>query len=487
MSQHTIGIDIGTQSLKAVVTSAGMAVSGEASVAYRPDFPRPGWAEQHPALWIDALKPAIGAALEAAGLEPADVGALGIAGQLDGCLPVDSATRPLGPCIIWMDRRATEAVAGLPAEAIMAKSGVVLDATHMAAKIRWLKAHHPEAARIARYHQPVSFLVARLTGRQVFDHALASTTMLYNLTDGAFDAELCGIFGIAPDELPEIARSETVADSLSSDGAALTGLPRGIPVAVGTGDDFSNPLGAGVVAPGRVVAALGTAEVVGAVHDLAVTDPGALVETHGYAGAKFFIENPGWLSGGVLSWFVRSFRLLSVGELDALAATAAPGSDGLTFLPALSGAMAPEWVAEARGAFYGLTPAHGTGAMARAVLEGCAFAMRDVVDRLDEMGVDTTRVLLLGGGARSRLWAEIRAGVLDRPVDLSAVSDASPLGAALLAAVASGQEESLASGAAQLDRLRETLDPHSDDVGAYEEAYRRYRDLFAALKPLYRR
>src|SRR5262249_54520715 len=247
-----------------------------------------------------------------------------------------------------------------------------------------------------------------------------STTMVYSLWDRALDAELCTLFDIEPGELPVIDRAEAVAGALDGAGAALTGLPPGIPVAVGTGDDFSNPLGAGVVEPGRAVVTLGTAEVVGAVHASAVIDKRALVETHGYAGGRYFIENPGWLSGGALAWFIETFGLTDVAELDRLAAEAPPGARGLTFLPAPSGAMAPEWISAARGAFYGLTAAHGRTHLARALLEGCAFAMRDVVERLEALGVEAGRLLLLGGGARSRIWARIRADLLQRPAEVAA-------------------------------------------------------------------
>ena len=480
-----LGIDIGTQSLKAVVLGEGLTPLGSGAAAYQPQFPQPLWAEQDPRLWLDALRPAIGQALVEAGIAAAEVGALGIAGQLDGCLPVDRKGEAMGPCLIWMDRRASAETTGVPAETVMAKGGVVLDASHMAAKMRWLKRHHGNARDIACFHQPTSFVVARLTGRAVLDHAVASTSMLYNLWDRRLDPELCEMFGIEPSELPEIDASEAVAGGLSAAGAALTGLKPGIPVAVGTGDDFSNALGAGVVRPGRVIVSLGTAEVVGAVHGTAVIDKGALVETHGYAGERFFIENPGWLSGGALAWAIRILRLTGVEELNELAGQAPPGADGVTFLPALSGAMAPEWVAEARGCFYGLTAAHGPEHLTRAVLEGCAFAMRDVVDRLTALGVDTGRVRLLSGGARSRVWAEIRAGLLDRPVEVAAVSDSSPLGAALLAAVAAGAEPSLDSAADKLAPRTVEIEPVSGHRGAYEEAYQRYRRLFTALKPVF--
>jgi len=477
-----VGIDVGTQSLKAVVTSDDLVVRGEGSVAYQPVYPRPGWAEQDPRLWEDALGPAIAVALDEARCDAGAVRGIGIAGQLDGCVAVDAAGRALGPALPWLDRRAEAETAGLPAAHVRAHTGVVLDPTHMAAKIRWMKRR---GVRAVRFHQPVSYLVARLTGEHVFDHALASTTMLYRLAERTWDAGLLEMFGIGAEELPRIAEAEACAGPLGAGGAVLTGLREGTPVAVGTGDDFANPLGAGLTAPGRVAVTLGTAEVVGALHERPLVDPGALVETHGYPGGLWFIENPGWLSGGALSWFVDTWGLADVAALDRLAAAAPPGSGGVVFLPALSGAMTPEWVAGARGCFYGLTPAHGTAHMARAVLEGCAFAMRDVVERLDALGVDAGALLFIGGGARSRLWTQMRADLTGLPGTVPRRTATSPLGAAVLGAVAGGVARSLADAAALVGGGGLRVEPDPAVRGAYDDAYGLYRRLFEALRPLY--
>ncbi len=478
-----IGIDIGTQSLKAVVCDRELGVLGEASSAYQPVFPRPGWAQQDPRLWEQALAPAIAGALDGAGLRPDDVTALGIAGQLDGCVAVDSAGQPLAPALIWMDRRAVAEMVGVPAEEIRRRAGVVADATHMAAKIRWLQRHGPAGA--VRYHQPVSYLVQRLTGVERIDHALASTTMLYSLEARDYDPVLLALFGIDRRLLPPIADAATRAGELNAKGASLTGLPAGIPVAVGTGDDFANPLGAGLAAPGRAVVAIGTAEVVGALDPRPLLDPEALVETHAYIGAQYFIENPGWLSGGAVGWFCGVHRLADPAELDRLAAAVPAGAEGLTFLPALSGAMAPRWVAEARGCYYGLSAAHGTAHMARALLEGCAFAMRDVIDRLRAMGVTIDALLLLGGGAKSGLWAQIRADLTGLPVQIPEITDTSPIGAAVLAAVAAGLQPDVATAASRVGRVARTIEPDQGARSAYDAAYARYRRLFTALEPLF--
>ena len=293
-----LGIDVGTQSLKVVVTGDDLAVRGEASGGYSTHHPRPGWAEQDPRDWEAALGPTVAEALAVAGLEPADIRAIGVAGQLDGCIGVNPAGEPIAPCIIWFDRRATaelpDWVTGDGADEFARTTGLVADASHMAAKIRWLERHQPGAAR---YHQPVSYLVERLTGAYVFDHGLASTTMVYGLSTRDFDSGLLETFGIERGQLPALAEASAGAGELSAAGAALTGLRPGTPVAVGTGDDFATPLGAGLVAPGLMACVLGTGEVVGALSEQAVLDGRGLVETHCYANPCFFIENPGGCPG----------------------------------------------------------------------------------------------------------------------------------------------------------------------------------------------
>lgn len=480
-----LGVDIGTQTLKACVIDRDMSVRGRAARRYPLDYPRPGWVEQDPALWERALGPAIAESIVAAGARPADVEAVAFCGQLDGCIPVDADGAALSPCITWVDRRATGEIADVPADLVRQTAGLVLDPVHLAAKARWLKRHGRAARPIARFHQPVSYIVERLTGEAVVDHSLASTSMGYCLDRRAYDSALLDRFELAEKELPRIAAAESVAGTLTERGAGLTGLPQGIPVAVGTGDDFATPLGGGLATPGRAVASLGTGEVVGALHDKPLRDPGALVETHVYPGGASFIENPGWLAGGAVVWLAAVLEMTDFYAMDGLAAQVAPGCDGVTFIPALSGAMSPQWQPDARGCFYGLTPAHGRGHMIRAVLEGCAFAMRDVVDHLTGMGVATESLLVLGGGARSALWTQMRADVAKRDVEVPADIDCAPIGAAMLAAVASGIFASLPAAARALDNTTRRLHAQPDRADAYDAAYERYRALFRTLTPLF--
>lgn len=485
-----VGVDVGSQSLKAVVLDDGLKVIGFGRRAYTVAFPRPGWAEQSPAIWEDALGPAIAEALDKASRSPGDIRALGIAGQLDGCLPTAADGTALGPCLIWMDRRADAVLDGVRQRLgdidIRTRTGANLDGSHLAPKIRWCLDHLPAARQAAVFHQPVSYLVARLTGARVMDHGLASTSLVYDLAGADYADDLLAAFDIERDRLPGLAPSEALAGNLTASGAALTGLPAGTPVAVGTGDDFSTPLGGGVVEPGIVANVLGTAEVTGALDPRPLIDRSGLLETHRFVGSSLnYIENPGWICGGALEWLRRLLSLADFQAFDAAAASVPPGSDGLLFLPALTGAMTPEWIADARGCFYGLTPSHGAGHFTRAALEGTAFGLRDVATCLVEMGVAVERVRVLGGGGNSRIWAQIRADVTRRPVQRVRLTDTSAVGAGMLAAVACGAYGDLAAAAREAGEVMETIDPRPAAADAYDEAYARYRRLFAALKPMF--
>lgn len=470
---HVFGIDVGTQSLKVIAVDAGLQILGEASWPYATHRPGPDAAEQDPADWEAALGPAIAELVAQVGA-PA---AIAIGAQLDGCIAVDAAGEPLHRALIWQDRRATAHVR--VADRVFALAGQVADPSHLAAKAAYLRAAGVAAAR---WHQPTSYLVERLAGVAAIDHSLASTTMLYDLHARAWSPELCAAYGIAPSELPAILDTCAIAGTLSARGAALTGLAAGTPVATGTGDDFATPLGAGIVAPGSVVCAIGTAEVVGAISSTLVLDRAAaepMVETHAYPSGGYFVENPGWLSGGALRWAIELLGLAGDRALDELAASV-PDAAGVTFVPALAGAMTPVWRPFATATFHGLTARHTRAHVAHALLEGLAFGCRDVVDRLRALGLAPTEVVVLGGGARSQIWAQIRADVLGLPHRLASPSHSCALGAAAIALVAAGAYPELAAAARRIPPATTVIQP----TASRDAAYRRYRLLADTLAPL---
>src|SRR5262249_9709462 len=216
-----LGIDVGSQSLKAVLLDEAVQVVGRGAHSYSIAFPQPGWAEQQPQLWESALGPAVAEALMGAGRSARDIVGIGIAGQLDGSVPVDAAGHALGPCLIWMDRRSDAGLAALrerirPAD-FRRRTGANLDGSHMAPKMRWQLDHGFQEA--ARFHQPVTYLVERLTGEAVIDHGLASTTLAYDLNAADFAEDLLAMFGLDRRLLPRLAQSEAVAGRLTAAGA----------------------------------------------------------------------------------------------------------------------------------------------------------------------------------------------------------------------------------------------------------------------------
>jgi xylulokinase len=478
-----LGIDLGTQSVKAVVCDLALTVRGQHAVAIATEYPAPDRAEQDPRAWEAALGPAIAGALAAAAVGADAIAGVAIVGQLDGCVAVDARGAPVAPALIWQDRRAVDEAARADAAALFQATGQVADPSHMAAKIAWLRGRAPGAAR---FHQPVSYVVERLTGAAVIDPALASTTMLLELAAARWSARWLDAFAIREVELPRLAPACAVAGGLTADGARLTGLRVGTPVAVGTGDDFAAPLGAGVIAPGPIVCVIGTAEVVGTIAATPILDraDAPMVETHVFpslgptvrpADTQFFLENPGWLAGGAVRWAARMLGVASDRELDALAASAPPGADGVTFIPALAGAMTPTWRPRARGTLHGLAAGHDRRHVARAVLEGLAFATRDVVTRLAALGAPSREVVLVGGGARSAVWNQIRADAIGVPHHVAAHTDATPIGAAMIAAVAAGLAPDLASLAALAPPPVATITP--DPAAPLTAAYARYQHL----------
>ena len=488
MADHVIGVDVGSQSVKAVLLDPDGRTLATAGSPCAMLHPQAGWAEQDPADWERALREAVRAVVDTAGVRAADVGHVGLACQVDGVVAVDERHEPLRNAIIWLDRRADAEVDVLTnklgTDAIFATTGLAPDASHTAPKMMWLREHEPQVFAAARSLPPVAgYLLARLTGVLAQDHANASSSLVYDVTAGRWSDALLEAAGLDEALLPPIRRSDEVAGELLPSAAELLGLSPGCRVIVGTGDEHAATLGAGAVGQGVIVDVTGTAEPVTAPADAAVLDPQRLVETHAHAApGRLLVENPGFVSGGSTKWLAESVLGVDQVAVFDLAAHAPAGADGVIFLPALSGSMAPRWNENMRGGLTGLALNHDGRHLARAVLEGCAFALRDIVDRLEALGLGG-EVRVVGGGARSRLWLEIKAGVLGRPVRPVLADEATALGAALLAGTAAGTFPDLDDA---VDRAVElaptTVDPDPDHRDRYDEAYARYRGLFDAVE-----
>lgn len=486
---YVIGIDVGSQSVKGVLLNPDGEHCAGASHPLSMSHPRANWAEQDPHDWITAMISIIAQMLGDARIHGEDVGVLALACQVDGVVPLSALGEPLGPAIIWLDRRAdvqAEAlVSSIGHERLFDITGLVPDATHSGPKIMWLRDNEPEIFQSAVAFPPCGgYLVRYLTGELVVDHANASSSLLYDLRSRQWSEPLLEASGLRPEALGRIACAGDRAGTLSEYAAAVTGLSAGCVVLVGTGDEHAASLGSGAITPGIVTDVTGTAEPVTVVSTSLVLDREGLVETHGHAiPSCYLVENPGFVSGGSTRWLADNILHVSHSAIFELADSVPPGSDGVIFLPALSGAMTPRWNSQMRGAFARLAMPHSSAHLARAVLEGCAFALRDITERFSSLGLGHEEIRVVGGGAASETWMQIKADVTGRPVRRVLVSQATAHGAALLAGVSAGTFKDLSDAVERTVALAdEPFEASPLRVALYDEAYQQYRSLFDGVE-----
>src|SRR5215212_4331466 len=490
--EYVIGCDVGSQGTKAILLSTTGEYVGEAYEGYPIDYPHPLWAEQPVERWLNALMLAIRRLLSDSGIRSKQVRALSLATQVDGVIPIDAAGEALHPAIIWMDRRASaqceQVRQDLDDAQIFQLTGLNLDATHVAPKIRWLADQQPQIyARAAYFLLPGSYMAYALTGELGVDYSNASSTLLLDVHTKAWSAIMGETFNIDLSRLARVGAATDTLGKLRPGMAQSLGLSPETLVMVGCGDEHAACLGAGVTGPGIVGDIAGTAEPVCAASPQAAFDPTRLVETHCHADPDLWLlENPGFVSGGNLRWFRDQFaKGETYAALDAEAAPVPPGAEELTFLPSLMGAMAPTWNESARGTFAGFTLAHTRGHFVRALLEGSAYAVRDITTQMQAAGIELRELRVVGGGAKSRLWNQIKADVTGLQVNVPEITETTALGAAFLALVGIGTYDTLSEASEHIVKIRECLDPEPTTQTAYTEAYERYRQTYFTLLPVY--
>lgn len=502
---YVIGCDVGSQGTKAVLVSYEGQVVGEAYAGYEIDYPAPMWAQQPVERWTSALRDAIRGVLYATGIRGSEVKGLALATQVDGVVPVAADGVPLYPGIIWMDRRATAQTDALRNPATEAeffnRTGLNLDATHVAPKIRWLRENEPRLyANAAHFLLPGSYMAYYLTGERAVDYSNASSTLLLDVRTKNWSPEMCAVFHIDPQTLAPVGAASAVLGTLRPTIAQELGLSPETRVMIGSGDEHAACVGAGVLLPGIVGDIIGTAEPVCAAADTLAFDETRLVETHCHADEKqWLLENPGFVSGGNLRWYrdqfgaAEEFAAKERGDVTAYqifdegARNVPAGSDGLIFLPCLMGAMAPTWNDTARGTFMGFTLAHTRAHFARSIMEGSAYAVRDITDRFVAMGVPLRELRVMGGGARSALWNQIKADVTGLPVGVPQTTETTALGAAFLALVGVGAYNKLSDAADRIVRIVERFEPNPRAQQKYAALYQLYRDTYFTLLPIFER
>ena len=489
-----LGIDVSTTATKAVVLDATGAVRAIGSAAYGFDQPHPLWSEQDPGLWWDGAVAAIRQALGEAGVGASDVEGIGLTGQMHGLVLLDAAGTVLRPAILWNDQRtaaecdAIRATVG-PARLVEITGNDALTG-FTAPKLAWVRAHEPDVwARVAHVLLPKDYLRYRLTGEYALDKADGAGTLLFDLAARDWSPVMLDALGIDPAWMPPTFEGPEVTGVVSAVAAGATGLRAGTPVMAGGGDQAANAVGVGAVVPGRVALSLGTSGVVFATTDSPLFEPAGRVHAFCHAvPGRWHMMSVMLSAAGSLRWFRDAVAPgTGFGELVDGAAQAPAGSDGLLFLPYLSGERSPHPDPLARGAFVGLTLAHDRRHLTRAVLEGVAFGLRDGLDLMTDAGMPApAQIRASGGGTASALWRQILADVLGAEIATVSTTEGAAYGAGLLAAVGAGWFLTVEGAADAVVVATPTTTP-GPDRARYAELHARYRELYPALAPSFRR
>lgn len=472
MGSLLIGADIGSSALKAVLVDPATGVLAIAERPYRMHRPHPGWAENDPADWFDAVVAAVHELLATAGVAGLEVVGLCVVGQRDPVVLLDEHFRVLGPAIHWTDRRDPAGTAAIFAavgrDRILDVSGVVPTPGLVLPNLDWTRRHRPDAWRATRHAvQPKDYVLQRLTGALATDTSSLSRSLVNDWRRDDWSGELCEAAGIPVSILPPVRfGSWEPVGTLTDDAARRLGLPSSTVVAAGGGDDQAATLGSGVLAPGELSLGTGSSLAWRAVtHEPRVDPRGRLCVARHVVPDRYIYEMVAVGSGTMLRWFREAIATAPGAEapsyetLIAEAATVAPGADGLLFYPYPDGATLPEDHPSARGAFLGVTAHHRRGHFVRAILEGVAYLYPPLLGILRDQGVSVERLTVIDGEARSATWNQIKADVSGRELRTTAVPEASALGAAILAGTAAGVFASPDAGARALVSAGPTFAP----------------------------
>ncbi|KPK66278.1 MAG: hypothetical protein AMK73_00520 [Planctomycetes bacterium SM23_32] len=496
MSALLAGIDVGTSGVKVGLFDADGRLLGLGRRRHAVSHPRPGWAECDPELWWRGILHSLNAACQAAGLAARDVSALGV-GVLFPCVaPLDADGRPLHPAILYSDQRSLAQVAAIERavgrhEYEHTIGNRLVPGTCAATSVAWLRDERPAVwRRAATFGFANTFVTGRLTGRFRADPSMAGLSGMMDIRQpGRWSEELCERIGLDAGRLPPIIGSSEVVGEVAGAAAEEAGLSPGTPVVCGAGDVIACAVGGGARRPDTCIYIAGSTDCTA----LPMTEP-----TPDRRWANTAYAAPGtWLgigattsTGVAVEWFVREF-LGDAGEqglqrMTRLATSADPGAGGLLFLPYLQGERTPVWDPQARGAFVGLTAGTSLADMARAVLEGAAFAVRQAFECAGGVLLDpATEVRMVGGPTQNALWNGIKADVLGRPLDVPAFQETGTLGAALLAGLGAGVYSSFGD-AVDIARPTDvrTVEPDPARAARYAELSAAYARLYAATCPI---
>ena len=497
---YLLGIDIGTSGTKTLVCDHRGRVKATAMVGHDITSPQPGWSEQDPLQWWAATCKATKAVLRKSKVRSDQVSAVGLSGQMHGSVFLADGIDPLRPALLWNDQRTVDECADIEARVggrrkLINMVGNPALTGFTAPKILWVRKHEPRIYDHTRkILLPKDYIRFCMTGEYATEVGDASGTLLLDVKKRAWNRKVLSALEIDSELMPPCFESHVVSGKVTKVAAKLTGLKADTPVVGGSGDQPAGAVGNGIVSTGIVSATMGTSGVVFAHADEPTYDPKGRVHTMCSAvEGKWCVFGCMLSAGGSFQWFRNHLSAGEVAEakrkkvdpyelLIAQAEQAAPGSEGLFFLPYLTGERCPYPNPNARGGWIGLTVRHDRPAMIRALLEGVTFGMNDALAIMQQMKLKIKTVRLSGGGARSAFWRQLQADIYNKPVAVINAQEGPAYGVAILAGVGTGVWRSVPQACKAVIRETEKLQPNRKTSAMYTKHHAQYQQLYASLE-----
>lgn len=500
---YLLGIDIGTSGTKTVLFDLKGNTVASASEEYPMYQPYMGWAEQDPEDWWRAACTTISKVVETSGIDSGEIMGIGLTGQMHGMVLLDKQGKVLRPSIIWCDQRTDQECQQITS--IIGRDELVRITANpaltgfTASKVMWVKNNQPDIfEKIDRILLPKDYIRYKLTGEFATEVSDASGTQFLDVPNRKWSREVLEALEIDPDWMPDVFESPEISGSVNTEAALLTGLKPGTPVAGGGGDQAAGAVGNGIVMPGLISSTIGTSGVVfahmdevsidsqGRVHTFCHAVPGAWHVMGVTQGAGLSLQ---WMRnnfGGMEKELARHMGIDPYILMTYEAEQAAPGCDGLIYLPYLMGERTPHLDPYAKGVFFGITAKHTRNEMIRSVMEGVVYSLRDCLEIILEMGVSVDHIRASGGGGKSPLWRQMQADIFNARIAVTNSAEGPAFGAALLAGVGTGAYKSVAEACEASIKVTGLQTAIAENTIVYDRYYKVYRSLYPALKNIYR-
>jgi xylulokinase len=497
VDKYLIGIDLGTSGSKCILIDEAGNLKGKAITEYPTLMPRPSWTEQDPEAWWRATVRSVRATINQSNVDPKQIAGIGLTGQMHGLVVLDSTGQVLRPCILWNDQRTVDQCRQIEEkigiEHVLKLTGNLVLTGFTAPKLLWVRQNEPQTyAKVAKILLPKDYIRYRLSGEFYSEVSDASGTSLFDVLKREWSQEMLDALEIPMHWLPEVSESPVCTTRVSKKAAEETGLIPGTPIAGGGGDQAAQALGMGIIEEGIISTTIGTSGVVFAASNSYRIEPNGLLHSfcHVIPG-MWHLMGVMLSAGGSLRWFRDTFGKEEI-ELSkefnqdpytlliAQAQEIAAGSEGLIFLPYLSGERTPYNNPFARGVFFGISNRHQKGHFVRAILEGVAFGLLDSLLLIKQLGIDSKEIVLSGGGARSEVWQRILTDVFDMPTVTTNSEEGAAFGAALLAGLGTKIFESPPDAVSRTIKSQRRMIP-GENQRIYREIYPLFKSLYSSI------